>query len=107
LSAEGLTKQDKELLDHDLEDLFLVVQSFSYPGDYVVAKPTIERMAETIDKFEEDVLRRPTASIHAKRKVEVRFGEPIKVSSDRKARGQAAELSTQVENSVQSMLETM
>ncbi len=98
---------EKKRLVHDLEDLFLVVQSFSYPGDYVVDKPTIERMAETIDKFEEDVLRKPTASIRAKRRVAVRFGEPITVSGDRKAKGQTATLSARVEKSVQDMLDQM
>ncbi len=56
--AESVTPQTRKTLDDDLEDLFLVVQSFSYPGDYVDAKPSIERMAETLDKFEEDVLRK-------------------------------------------------
>lgn len=106
-SGEELSEADKTSLDHDLEDLFLVVQSFSYPGDYVVDKPTVERMAETIDKFEEDVLRRPTASIRAKRRAEVHFGEPISVNRDRKAKGQTAQLSSQVESAVQSMLDTM
>ncbi len=107
LSVEGIADHEKKQLGNDLEDLFLVLQSFSYPGNYVVVKPTIERMAETIDKFEEDVLRKPTASIRAKRKVTVRFGEPIAVSGDRKARGQTANLSAQVEKAVQDMLDQM
>ena len=40
----------------DLDDLFMVIQLYSYPGDYVDANPSIERMAETLDKFEEDIL---------------------------------------------------
>ena len=40
-----------------MEDLFFVIQLYSYPGDYVAEKPSIERIAETLDKFEEDVLR--------------------------------------------------
>jgi hypothetical protein len=104
-SAEGLEKASIETLDQDLADLFLVVQSFSYPGDYVVAKPTIERMAETLDKFEEDVLSQPTATIKAARRAKVVFGEPIDVVGDHKIKGLTTTLTQQVEAQVQSMLD--
>ena len=39
-----------------MEDLFFATQLFSYPGDYLADDPSIERIAETIDKFEEDIL---------------------------------------------------
>ncbi|TWU45585.1 Acyltransferase [Novipirellula aureliae] len=92
-------------LNNDLEDLFLVVQSFSYPGDYVKAKPSIERLAETLDKFEEDILKHPTASIKAERSVRLAFGSPVKVSADRKDKGQIARITGEVESAVQSMLD--
>lgn len=104
-SDEGIDQANLKQLTEDLEDIFLVVQSFSYPGDYVFAKPSIERMAETLDKFEEDVLNRPTASIKAQRRAKVMFGEPIEVIGDRKVKGQTASLTRQVEDSVQSMLD--
>jgi len=91
--------------EDDMEDLFLVVQSFSYPGDYVVDHPTTERMAETIDKFEEDVLKKTTATIKARREVEVRFGEPVDVSSDRKVKSQTATITATIEQRVQAMLD--
>ena len=105
LSGDSVSAQTRQTLDDDLEDLFLVVQSFSYPGDYVVAKPSIERMAETLDKFEEDVLRKPTATIKARRRAKVQFGEPIEVIGDRKIKGQTTSLTTEVEQAVQSMLD--
>ena len=92
-------------LDDDLEDLFLVVQSFSYPGDYVQEKPTIERLAETLDKFEEDVLQRDTATIKAKRSAKVQFGEPVEVVGDKKVKGQTTSLTTAVESRVQAMFD--
>ncbi len=104
-SEDGADSQRIAELDQDLEDLFLVVQSFSYPGDYVVAKPSIERLAETLDKFEEDVLRHPTASIKAQRNARVMFGEPIEVVGDRKVKGLSANITQQVEESVQAMLD--
>ncbi len=104
LSAEGITAEAKTILEDDLEDLFLVVQSFSYPGDYVVDKPSIERMAETIDKFEEDVLQKFTASIKARREASVRFGEAVEVIGDKKIKGQTSTITTEIENRVQVML---
>lgn len=107
LSDESTSPTARKALDDDLEDLFLVVQSFSYPGDYVVSKPTIERMAETLDKFEEDVLRKPTASIKARRCATVQFGQPVEVVNDRKLKGQTTLLTSQVEQSVQTMLDQL
>ncbi|QDT05584.1 Acyltransferase [Rubripirellula lacrimiformis] len=106
-SADELVDADRSRLDDDLEDLFLVVQSFSYPGDYVGDKPSIERVAETIDKFEEDVLKEPTASIKARRKVKVMFGEAVEVIGDKKVKGQTTEITTQIEARVQGMLDSI
>ena len=103
--SDERSQDDRQRLDNDLEDLFLVVQSFSYPGDYVNESPTIERMAETIDKFEEDVLQKSTASIKARRRAVVEFGEPIEVVGDRKVKGQATTLTSATEASVQSILD--
>lgn len=105
LAEETVSQDDKCRLDQDLEDLFLVVQSFSYPGDYVAGKASIERLAETIDKFEEDILQRTTATIKAQRSATVSFGQPIEVIGDKKLKGQTSTLTTAVETSVQSMLD--
>lgn len=86
-----------------LDDVFLVIQAYSYPGDYVGEAPTIERIAETLDKFEEDLLGRETATVRGQRRVTVRFGEPIEVPK-RKGRMTGAELTNLLEQQVQSLL---
>jgi 1-acyl-sn-glycerol-3-phosphate acyltransferase len=91
--------------EHDLDDLFLVVQLFSYPGDYVAERPTIERMAETLDKFEEDVLGVFSASIRGRRRAVVSFGEPIPVEGQRKDKGEIPNLTRALESAVQSQLD--
>lgn len=106
LNAEGTSEEQRAKLNHDLDDVFLVVQLFSYPGDYVAQAPTIERLAETIDKFEEDVLHLPTASIKADREATVMFDEPIEVVAQ-KSRTAARDLTTQVEGRVQAMLDEL
>jgi len=107
VTDDSISKAQRQLLEHDLEDLFIVVQSFSYPGDYVIDKPSIERMAETLDKFEEDVLQQATASIKAKRRATVQFGEPVEVVGDRKIKGQTSDITTTIEQRVQAMLDAV
>jgi len=89
----------------DLDDVFLVVQLFSYPGDYVAQQPSVERIAETLDKFEEDVLGFKTARIRGARKATVIFGEPIPVEAQRGKKVGAAALTRLLEDRVQAMLD--
>jgi hypothetical protein len=92
-------------IQEDLDDLFLVVQAFSYPGDYVAQQPSIERIAETLDKFEEDLLGAETAAIRGTRRATVTFGEPIPVPAERGKRTSPAEFTRIVEGRVQALLD--
>ena len=98
-------RPERTPFEHDLEDIFLVVQLFSYPGDYVSEKPSVERMAETLDKFEEDVLGVFTASIRGERKAIVSFGEPIVVEPGKKTKTMIPDLTRSLENGVQEQLD--
>jgi len=69
-----------EALDRDLGDLHLVTQLFSYPGDYVAGQPSLERVTETLDKFEEDALGAVDAGARAPRRAIVSFGPSIDVT---------------------------
>ncbi len=91
-------------INDDLDDVFFVVQLFSYPGDYLEEAPSVERLAETLDKFEEDVLGEYSATVRAPRRSIVRFGEPLPVESRRDRRAAAAELTHELEHRVQGLL---
>ena len=67
--------------------MLLVVQGFSYPGNYVAEQPSIERIAETLDKFEEDVSSASTATVRGTRKVIVTFDDPIVIDPAGKRKG--------------------
>ena len=82
-----------------------MVQLFSYPGDYVEERPTVERMAETLDKFEEGVLGVYSASIRGRRRAIVSFGKPIEVASERKTKSAVPDLTRALESGVQQQLE--
>jgi hypothetical protein len=70
-----------------LEDVHLALQLYSYPGDYLLSNPTPQRMAETIEKFEEDIYG-DYAVPKGRRRATVTLGEPISVK-DQMATGRA------------------
>ena len=91
-------------LSGDMDDLFFVMQLYSYPGDYLEENPSIERLAETLDKFEEDVLNRDVPSVHGKRCVEVSFGAPIEVLA-RSGRNAVRDLTNTIQSDVQQLVD--
>ncbi|MBI2923319.1 MAG: 1-acyl-sn-glycerol-3-phosphate acyltransferase [Planctomycetes bacterium] len=89
-----------------LSDLHLVIQLFSYPGDYVSSAPTPERMAETLEKFDEDLTGREARPV-GKRRARVRLGEPMDVKAalgDGRPRQAAAALTERLEAAIQSLM---
>jgi 1-acyl-sn-glycerol-3-phosphate acyltransferase len=73
------TPEAAHTLRRDLNDLFVAVQLFSYPGDYVRACPTQERVAESLMKLEEDVLGVGEPTPRGPRRAILRLGPPIDV----------------------------
>ena len=76
----------------DLNDLAVVIQLFSYAGDYPVDRPCLEHLAEIVDKLEEDVLGAPTATVRGGRQVTVVFGEPVAVRPAARVKAEAPAL---------------
>ena len=91
-------------LTGDMDDLFFVMQLYSYPGDYLQENPSIERLAETLDKFEEDVLNRDVPSVRGNRCVEVNFGQPIEVPA-RSGRNTVKDLTKEMQGDVQQLVD--
>jgi hypothetical protein len=104
---ESLPEDDPARKQHfdNLDDLFLAVQAFSYPGNYVSERPSIERIAETLDKFEEDVLGASTATVRGARKAIVSFAEPIVVDAAGDKKEATACLTRLLEQRVQKLLD--
>lgn len=105
MEQESLAATARSALEADLEDLFFVIQLYSYPGDYVTERPAIERIAETLDKFEEDVLHADYPSIRGERKVIVQFGEPLAIPHGRDGKPSVPEWTDRFEQQVQSLLD--
>jgi 1-acyl-sn-glycerol-3-phosphate acyltransferase len=89
-----------------LDDVQLVMQLYSYPGDYVRENPTVERMAETIEKFEEDVyggVIRPKGE----RAARVIIGSPIDMSAEgngQRPRAAATDLTGKLETVIRGLM---
>lgn len=102
---DSITPEARTALSVDMEELFFVIQLYSYPGNYVAQNPVIERIAETLDKFEEDVLRAVYPGIRGDRYVVVQFGEPITIPNGREGKPSVAEWTNRFEQQVQSLLD--
>ncbi len=63
----------------DLDRLFVAVQLYSYPGQYLLEDPSTDRIAETLLKLEEDVL--DIGEYPASREAMVRFDEPLSIDT--------------------------
>jgi 1-acyl-sn-glycerol-3-phosphate acyltransferase len=88
-----------------LDDVQLVLQLYSYPGDYVTEKPSIERMAETIEKFEEDLT--GFARPKGKRQARVIFGDPIdlkEAAASGRVRTVAADVTDRLEEQIKQLM---
>jgi hypothetical protein len=89
-----------------LDDVQMVMQLYSYPGDYVLENPSVERMAETIEKFEEDVyggIIRPKGE----RAARVILGAPLDMSAHvtgMRPRAAATELTAKLEAAIRDLM---
>jgi hypothetical protein len=106
-AGENASKEQELQWTADMDSMFLATQLYSYPGNYMESNPTVERMAETLDKLEEDALAASYPTVHAEREVLVRFDQPIELPIGKEKRMAPAELTDQLEQRVQSMLDDM
>lgn len=103
------TDAERDRIHDDLDALFLVVQAYSYPLPYLQTAPTVDRIAETIFKLEEDVLGEGTYA--GLRDAVVRFGAPIDIAAFARerhltAKTAVAPLTRALADAIQALLET-
>lgn len=97
--------EERKDIQRAMDELFTIIQLYSYPGDYVATHPSVERIAETLDKFEEDVFKMPYPSNRGARRAVIRFGEPILVPAEKSQQPSAADLTASMEKRVQGLLD--
>ena len=74
-----LSDEESWALYDDLDTLFTAVQLYSYPGQYLKADPSVDRIAETLLKLEEDVSGQ--GAYPSPCEAHIRFAEPIEVNA--------------------------
>jgi 1-acyl-sn-glycerol-3-phosphate acyltransferase len=111
LADAGVVESQRNELRHQLDDLHFVMQAFSYRGDYVAQCPTVERLAESITKLDEDLLLRGGyARPYGPRRAQVEVGEAIDVrafAGAGRARQAATALTGELERRLQAALDAI
>lgn len=102
-----MPKDERRALKEDLYRAFTALQAHSYPGDYLLAEPSLERRAETLLKLEEDLLGECRYEVW--RTATVEAGEPFHVngmleSGELPAKGGAGPLTRMLEGRLGGML---
>jgi 1-acyl-sn-glycerol-3-phosphate acyltransferase len=101
LVDKDLSPPDRDHLWKQLADCYLAQQLDCYPGDYLAPPTTVDRVLETVERFDEDLT--DVARVHGPIKAVVEIGEPIPVDA---ARGRAADetLMTTIQERLRAML---
>lgn len=88
-----------------LADLYLAQQLYGYPPDYLVTLPTVDRILETLERFEEDMTDK--ARVHGSLHAIIEIDEPIEVSPERDRASSVDPLMTEIEQRLQAMLDRL
>ena len=85
-----------------LADMYLAQQVSCYPHDYLQTRPSVDRLLETVERFEEDLTDK--VRVHGPMKVILQVAEPIEVSSQRKRDRTDDLIMVKIESELQRML---
>jgi hypothetical protein len=105
----GLVRRPSDEADRrhrwsQLADLYLAQQISCYPPDYLDTM-TVDRLLETVERFEEDLT--DAARIHGWLKVVIQVGEAIEVAPRRDRRSEVDPLLVRIRGNLQSMLDKL
>jgi len=101
----NVDSEERERRWEQLADLYLAQQISFYPPDYLAAYPSVDRLRETIERFEEDLTDVVTVNEPLKAIIEV--GEAIQVPPERDRKAEVDPLMTQIEQNLQEMLDRL
>jgi 1-acyl-sn-glycerol-3-phosphate acyltransferase len=99
-----VTKEERARRWQQLADIYLAQQLSTYPPGYLV-RPTVDRVLEIVEKYEEDVTDK--ARLHGDLKVVLTIGEAIEVSPVRERHVAVDPLMLQIQKSLQAMIDVL
>ena len=88
-----------------LADIYLAQQVASYPPDYLVSRPSVDRFLEFIERFEEDLTDR--VRVYGSLKVIIEVGDALEVSPQRDRQAEIDPLMNEIEQALQAMLDRL
>lgn len=88
-----------------LADIYLAQQVSCYPPDYLIQRPSVTRILETVERFEEDLTDR--ARPHGNLKAILQVGEPIEVDTERDRQAEVDPLMARIGAELQAMLDAL
>ena len=105
LSLNKLPADERKRRWRQLEDTYLAQQVDCYPEQYLAENPSVDRILETVEKFEEDLTDR--SRIHRPMRVIIDVDEAIEVSPKRQRDVKSDPLSEQIRTRLEAMLESL
>jgi 1-acyl-sn-glycerol-3-phosphate acyltransferase len=102
LSRAALEEAERARRWRQLEDTYLAQQVDCYPAEYITRFPSVDRILEVVEKFEEDLA--DEVRVHGRMKAVVRIGEPIEVPRERERGAVEDPLMGKVRNQLELML---
>ncbi len=88
-----------------LADMYLAQQVRCYPPDYLAGRPTVDRILETVERFEEDLHGKPR--VHGSLKVVMQVGEAMEVSPERNRGAAVDPLMAELSGRMQALLDEL
>ena len=101
--AEKIDEAERKRRWDHLADVYLAQQLSNYPPNYFSPEPTVERLLETVERFEEDLT--DSVKVHRPIHAAVEVGDAIEVPPGRDRGGESDSVMRIVRQRIESMLE--
>ncbi len=102
MAQEGLSKQDRAVYWQMIEDTYLSQQIDCYPENYLTEHPSVDRILETVEKFEEDLT--DQARVHGNLKAIIQVDSGIEVAAKRDKSVEGDPLMIAIQHRLETML---
>jgi hypothetical protein len=100
-----LAEEERARRWRQLAAIYLAQQLSCYPPDYLTQHFSVDRILETLERFEEDL--NDKARVHGSLKAVIEVGEAIEVSPERDRSCKVDPLMPLLENTLQTMLDRL
>ncbi len=102
MSRAEVDEMERKRRWQQLEETYLAQQIDCYPEQYITSWPSVDRILETVEKFEEDLS--DECRVHGNQKVILEVGEAIEVSTERDRSAKTDPLMIEIQNSLEAIM---